>query len=1250
MKEHFKFSKIESRKWRKQVSGDYKYTRTLQFPLVFDSQTIAFEDFENLYNIINGAKKGTLAGLICALYLCGFKLFADGKAAVLSYIKHDAGFDNIHVSGVNETFTPNILYKFITAERRGKNDFVNEKTIESNKKQFLEIFFKDKKDRNDVLQSIIVNFFDFLKTNYRTYSEFKPISKKQKEESKKVFIHFIYLLKEGGFKIEDGKEIFERLQAQKSSLPQDSTIIFVPNDVSEYNLQKLGDTPYLMHFAFSHFLKNNKDVKNFIPGSGSSSLSWLFGKGLQYWQKTDLEKIYSDYGIPREYGVKIKELKEWFNAIDTDKNILSNTLADYRTDVGGTMTSWLSNYKNRLEVLKNVEKELEIPSEFSNLEKSISDKFIFSIEEIKEGIKNINENTILKSSLFSLLGKGEIASEQDIKNIEEFREYFNAILGQINSVLNILSQENYDGKFISELKKITDKTLPKLNKFSGGTPNPKKELDEAKEKFNALSLHMYDFAKAVLEEYSKIDVINFLEEQEKKKIEDSGKNIKNSPRIQAKRLILQRLSNIAKNENVLLGIVYSRFKTLKLFETTGQKENKLLNKFLKNKKGNIYKSPFSRRTDEAHLLNKNILENLDVMELIKDISEELGKELFAPSALRAYLSVKHLYFSLLLDSIEDKIPESFIKEFKFLYDINMPKYLLKASDGVIKKSNVINIFNYCKSELNGYLYVLLRDSFIIRTKFTLVGKNSIYLTPKEVFKDNKTTWAVPALYGGGLFKDIKNLMPAEILSSDQLKEVLKEIDVEKDAHRKFLTQIPHDFYIDLSLKSNNVTLKKECFEVSKGKVSVYKNKKGCFARLICSPQYFTALNQTLYDSSKSIGDYTLLAEQSYRQTYSIENGVIKDINITPDKLGLRVHFPINEVGHADGNADVDKTVIGIDLGEAGIGYSVFEVKKIEEALSSSEPYELKDLKPLAYGTKAIGSIRKLMKKVDKYRKNKQRRQKFQKQYSSAQAQFRQNVAGDIAHHVDKLCYKYKGFPVFESNIGNLSGGANKIRTVYDKVLHMYTYSQVDAHCTERKAHWMQERSGAAIRKHSVFKQFDKEGKKEEPLKLFLGRAVGAASTSQACSKCGRNPLLSFENKFGRTSKTKNISVNENSSVQLADGVILLRQENKTETKKNTARKFDVCLEKNCLISAREGYDALKKQLRQRPVDLRSKDTTQSQYYCPYDDCGKAEFTLHADANAAINIVRKWVAVKQGLKIKKSFWKEKENIDNDENNI
>lgn len=1227
-----KYYHLNLRDWRKSVTGNVKYVRTLQFPLVAEQDIGDFKQFEDLYNILNGCKKGTINGLICALHLSGFKFFATGKETKETFIKQQSydtdSFKGLYVLGFNTSFQPCSLVNFINKERRKKNNIINEQTIEKEKKSFKDLTAG--KQSNDKIQTITDTWFNFIKDNYTEFKEFQ----RDTNEEEKVFNAFIKICQQNGIEISDN--IYNDLskKQEKVTIPENSTIIFDKNRLSKFKLKDIENSAYLAHITVAHLKNIDGSIDNLAPGTDFSSLSWLLGTGLKYWQNTEIKDICKDYFVPSQYEDIITELKTWFILLDNQKNIFTSTYADYRTAVGGALQAWCSNYLKRINTLED-KKDLKIliPEELYYQEQDIEQKYPYPLAEIEDNIKYLDVDKY-KHAISCILGnKPSAIKESDFETVSYTIYDYNDIIGKIDADINILIQKSEKG-----IKNKNEK-IEKLNRLTGGTPAPQDEIADIINKFNKVSTETYSFAEDILNKYQDTskDILTVLIEEERKKANDSKNEIKKSPEEQAKRFVLQKVFSLVKSEPLLLDFVYEYCRKTNLIP------KKYLNRLLINKTGCIYKSPFSRKNDDAYKVNEQEFAEFDIVDILNKLYD-FSQTIQDKKSLRVSLAVKHLYYSLLLEGIKDRIDVDF-SAYPFLQEIPMPKYVLNKNKSVDKKT-VISILNYCKSYLNGFLFTLLRDNFIIRTNFSIVGNYKLFYAPKVNFKNEKTVWNIPHLYKQGKFAELLRNWP-DTLDAKQLKDKIKQINPEnKDnssIHREFLIQAPHDLYVDLGLKEQT---KKFGFVLGKGEFkNIWKENNGTYAKLIGPARYKNILDKTLLCENLKISEYTLLFERAYSQNIKIENNTVISAEIKPKGgVSCRIHIPVSDEENRQ-QILLNETVIGIDLGEAGIGYAVFPVTEIEKSIKENYTPQ-----PIAYGAKAIGSIKKLIGSVKKYRKNIQRRQKFQKQYSDTQAKFRANVAGDIAHSIDAFCRKYKGFPVLERSVRNLSGGSKQLMSVYDKVLNMYCFSNVDAHKKERKSHWMQPNDAKSIQRHTVFKEDEKkDGKKTNnkiPLKLFMGQDVSAAATSQCCSKCGRNPLLSFEMKYGRDGKSKNIEIGSDSSVKVDNGILLLRKENYSKKQRNHSIPFNLPLEQSKLISASEGYKILKKQLRQRPDDLRSKDTTQSRYYCPYADCGKAQFTMHADANAAVNIVRKWAAKKLYAHIK-PFWRDDKSVDKDE---
>ena len=189
----------------------------------------------------------------------------------------------------------------------------------------------------------------------------------------------------------------------------------------------------------------------------------------------------------------------------------------------------------------------------------------------------------------------------------------------------------------------------------------------------------------------------------------------------------------------------------------------------------------------------------------------------------------------------------------------------------------------------------------------------------------------------------------------------------------------------------------------------------------------------------------------------------------------------------------------------------------------------------------------------------------------------------------------------------------------------------------RKHHWC----GAELWDHTFLLQEEvkrtDDGElvntgKVRPLTLHPGSGVHPAGTSQVCSACFRNPYEKIKEHF--RDADKNITVDDFGVVTLKDGSRLTlqqtfnrgasSQERRKQAKTARRRKQHLPLaqpQSGGTKNASELNQSVRRQLRRPQQSTRSKDTTQSLYHCVFEECGKV---MHADENAAINIVRKWV--------------------------
>ena len=88
MSKPHKISGVKARNWRGYVASysprGSKQIRTLKFPLdISTCGDISFDSFAQLYEVTEGTGKGSLAGLVMATHLSGFRFFGKAKDAEL---------------------------------------------------------------------------------------------------------------------------------------------------------------------------------------------------------------------------------------------------------------------------------------------------------------------------------------------------------------------------------------------------------------------------------------------------------------------------------------------------------------------------------------------------------------------------------------------------------------------------------------------------------------------------------------------------------------------------------------------------------------------------------------------------------------------------------------------------------------------------------------------------------------------------------------------------------------------------------------------------------------------------------------------------------------------------------------------------------------------------------------------------------------------------------------------------------------
>ena len=439
-------------------------------------------------------------------------------------------------------------------------------------------------------------------------------------------------------------------------------------------------------------------------------------------------------------------------------------------------------------------------------------------------------------------------------------------------------------------------------------------------------------------------------------------------------------------------------------------------------------------------------------------------------------------------------------------------------------------------------------------------------------------------------------------------------------------QLPHDWCYELPFNigstDNFKVLKLSKKNKSPFNLKVTSAKELCLARLSCPSSYFNQLDEIMLNPDRlSISDMTLLADEENIQSISAGN-----CKIIPQNYVLSLAMPITRILDNQQEKDhVFSRLLAIDQGEAGFAFAVFNLNDCGNEYAN----------PIATGVVPIPSIRRLIKKVKKYRGRNQRIQKFNQRYDSTMFTLRENVTGDICGRIVALMKKYNAFPVLEYQVKNLESGSKQLPLVYKAVNSKFLKSDVVAQNTDRKNWWYNGDKWETGLVRSYKGLNSSVPNQEKELFVYPGCSINASMTSRICHVCNRNAIELLRQDYDNGKKI--YSVNDAGEVVIQGQTIKLYYRPNLNTpvsglkKKNNHIRTYASINENAPwtdplkqqnINGKDLERKIKQNLRRSPRSRMSKDTSQSRYFCVFKDCSYHNKEQHADINAAINIGRR----------------------------
>ncbi|MCG5030446.1 type V CRISPR-associated protein Cas12c [Mesosutterella sp. OilRF-GAM-744-9] len=1224
------------------------------------AKRVPFEKYRQLYDIVEGTGPGSLTYLLFTLVTQGFRIFPKAGGADI-FANRQAFDDDKFAEAVTDQigiklpkFVPsNISNRLVTEVRgtKGKdNRFCSEVIVREYAKSLGEKFREE--GSRSIQEKLFSRIADSILKDFSSWGDLKKAPQKACSCVDRALAEF------GAF-----PSIRQMVSKAVSSLPVKSTIAF--DSSADCSQCEEKDLPYfavatvLRHYSGECAAKQmTKYVQENLTTTTNSGLSWLFGKGLEVLGNSSVEELSQYYGIPQEKQEAVERVQSAARAIPAQTLLCNDkggalSYSIFRSSLGGHLDSWVANYISRLwellELLASLPEKLMLPVGLVVDGKDFLETTDCSREEAEafcNAFSGVRKAGVL--SVKRLLGIESGLTGRDIGQVKECIDLVNRLLSVYNQITNALEQaEKDDGAEWKGLKKSLSESwtdweklarLPKLNQQTGGVPKVEEELEHASQSLRYLvNAQRKHFAR--LTDWLKGQGLQFdplgAETKKQKKLLSKRTVARNvfSAEEMAFRSILQKIGNAVRyDRSEVAKLVKDWFADQGIFAS-----KKLYNQFFCNFQGRIYVSPFSTERHQGMELDHSVVQKarevLDSFKVVLEQAELLSDK--ETKGRETFLKLQKTWMQLLLCSVECEVPSSIARldvpaQYSDAVSADLRMMLKRES---LPMSSLIKLFNVYTSLISGLNIIVRREKFFLRTKFSWVGNCRLLYVPKNVL------WAMPDRYFNS--ESWKQIVESGVLvfSNDHVVDVKATFQKIKGSHADLtgtlcplLVQLPHDWCYALPMAADTgvETSKVDALSVqkdgAKGTVPTFcEINNSNLARLVGPSSYKGRLDSLLiHPQAETVSDMTLLVDQPVDQEMTASGG----IDLTYDESVLSLAVPISRVADKPGTPEeIQKTFqrfVAIDQGENGLAYAVFSMKDVGNIVAE----------PLVCGTVRIPSIRRLIKGVRKFRKSGQKVQKFNQKFDSTLFNLRENVTGDVCGAILGLMQKFSAIPVLEYQVKNLESGSKQLELVYKAVNARFLHSQVDMQNNERKAWWEQGDVWTNLGLLRLYKSSDLNKQPADlvrvndqgyvPLKAYPGVSVNARDTSRICSRCGNNVFELIRQI--EADGVSGVKVDAGGRINLCGKVIQLFDKPDMEERRRFARRNENApLTKpirSGVLSIPELKAKVKFNLRRPPRSKQTKDTTQSRYFCVFEDCSWHRREQHADVNAAVNIGRR----------------------------
>ena len=845
-------------------------------------------------------------------------------------------------------------------------------------------------------------------------------------------------------------------------------------------------------------------VLQLILTDNYSGLSWLWGAGLRLLRDATCAQCGAWFGVDHETAAALTLAAR---SIPHDKVFGNDGFAAYRADVGGAMESWIRHYIDGLVRLDESLGTSPEPEELIGALRADRSQWLAmragtSAYELCTTIEEVRRSrSAAREALDRLLGKGPLPpSAADVKALEQYSQLAEGLHGLLFSLTARIEIESEravargDHEAVALLHSYRFKTptwcVPPLKlRRMGNLPDPVAQSEAAAADLAALGNVMSVHAEriSVWCNQSGVPMLPFdrIAQRHRRLLLEatSARNAgKDDALLLAVREVLDRFGRIARRQpDHIARYILTAYEDLEIFSRKEQ-----LHRYFLSRQGVLHKHPLDRGVRPIIPIETGVLEKLDkLLPAISEALRVLRRDVLEKSSrwedLSAVVELERAYYGIVLAGLPEILPSEVARpaaEPEFALPVMMERQLQAP---FVNARVVRQLFNLYAGRLREISAILERKRFFVRHAFTRSRDNALVYVPKDL------VWMPPERLRsterpiGAAHKVLCGCEADVVFPPQVLDRAAQSLLVERGV-RDWLAQSPHDWYYTGVRGGATV----RGLRMSKaGTAKRPRAYRGAF-RLIGPSSMKTLLDKALLHQRVTVGDLQVIYDRHFVQ--EVVRGEGGGIQVVVREVGgsLTLAVPVRE-GRERSSAPISlDRYLCVDLGEFGLGWTVFGAKTHEEVAS---------------GFESVVSLRTFAKRIRAGRRPRERETCLGSTFDGGMDNARERIAGEIVHTIDGLLSRFRAFPVLEVRARGPLHERGEIERIHRMVVETYAFVDKDSASRRRRAHWR-----GSMWTHPYLRRKDPESDRGKPLNLFPGTVVPASGNSQTCSRCGRNAI------------------------------------------------------------------------------------------------------------------------------------------------